>query len=169
MEKLRLLITKNCDKNCVGCCNKDWNLDSLPICTDFSRYDEIILTGGEPLLYPSLVSNLLYQIRKSNQKCKLYLYTAKSSPYLSNIINHELIDGVVLTLHNESDVKPFYSLDHFLIRSGLTHPKISLRLNVFKGIEVQSSLLWKVKRDMEWIKDCPLPVNEVFMKLKNLM
>jgi len=48
---------------------------------------------------------------------------------------------------------------------------VSLRLNIFKGIyipEVVDLSLWKVKKDMEWISNCPLPEDEVFMKLPNI-
>ena len=41
MKKLRLLVTKNCDRSCPGCCNKDWNLDKLPNATHLN-YDEMV-------------------------------------------------------------------------------------------------------------------------------
>ena len=43
----------------------------------------------------------------------------------------------------------------------------SLRLNIFKGIDYSSidTSLWDIKDNIEWIKNCPLPKNEVFQKL----
>ena len=43
----------------------------------------------------------------------------------------------------------------------------SLRLNVFKecGNIEQRSNLWKIKHDMKWIDNCPLPKDEEFKKL----
>jgi hypothetical protein len=44
--------------------------------------------------------------------------------------------------------------------------KKSLRLNVFKGVSVPKTWSnWIVKKNMVWIKNCPLPEDEVFMKL----
>ena len=34
-EKLRLLLFEECDRDCPGCCNRDWDLRSLPVCRDF--------------------------------------------------------------------------------------------------------------------------------------
>ena len=68
MRKLRLLFTKDCNRNCPGCCNKDWDLDSLPVCTDFTPYDLVMITGGEPMLYPERLLHLIRRIREENPK-----------------------------------------------------------------------------------------------------
>jgi len=31
MKKLRLLLFPDCNRNCAGCCNNDWDLDLLPM------------------------------------------------------------------------------------------------------------------------------------------
>jgi hypothetical protein len=43
-----------------------------------------------------------------------------------------------------------------------------MRLNVFKGVDLTGVDVthWKVRTDIEWVKDCPLPEGEVFMRLK---
>ena len=76
MKKLRLLLFKQCNRNCEGCCNKDWNLESPPIEIDFSSYDEVCLTGGEPMLNWSLIFKITTHIR-SQGNAKVYVYTAK--------------------------------------------------------------------------------------------
>jgi hypothetical protein len=148
---------------CKGCCNKDWDLGSLRVCTDFKPYDEILLTGGEPLLVPKLVIDTVYKIRVANPSAKIYMYTARTI-YLTRIIEMlNILDGITITLHEQSDVELFYDIT--LVTLGR---KESLRVNIFKGIEIKIPAYsnWKVKKDIEWIKDCPLPENEVFMKLK---
>ena len=43
----------------------------------------------------------------------------------------------------------------------------SMRLNIFKGVEVgKLELDWIVKDNIVWIKDCPLPEGETLMKYK---
>ncbi len=73
MKKLRLIITEKCNRKCSGCCNNDWNIDKLPVITDFSKYNEIIITGGEPMLYSHLIKHLCQIIRKQNKKVKIIL------------------------------------------------------------------------------------------------
>lgn len=62
MRKLRLLFTKDCNRDCPGCCNKDWDLDHLPVCADFKPYDLVMITGGEPMLYPERLLKLIRKI-----------------------------------------------------------------------------------------------------------
>ena len=76
---------------------------------------------------------------------------------------HGNVDGVTLTLHTQGDVAGFYRLNEKLLTARL-EPK-SLRLNVFKGIKVDVPIYWQVKWDIVWLKNCPLPSNEVFMRL----
>ena len=110
-KKLRLLVTENCNRNCEGCCNKDWDLSSLEVCTSYKGYDEV---------------------------------------------------------HNNKDVYPFLAFNEYLSRHVVFHNK-SLRLNIFKGIPLllYSNVNWKIKDNIEWMKDCPLPKDEVFMRLEN--
>jgi hypothetical protein len=162
---LRLLLTKDCNRSCIGCCNKDWDLDSLPICEDFFGYDEIILTGGEPLLYPMRIFNTISDIRLYN-KCPIYLYTAKLDDVYLVYYLINFLDGITVTLHEKEDIVNFNKLDKLLVNQHIPFNK-SFRLNVFKEVgEVKPIIpgIWQIKDNIEWIKDCPLPTNEVFMK-----
>ena len=75
------------------------------------------------------------------------------------------IDGLTVTLHEQEDVEPFQILNKSLLKC--SRVPWSLRLNVFKEVALPEIdlRLWKVKDQIEWIKDCPLPADEVFMKL----
>ena len=163
-KKLRLLLFKACNRRCPGCCNQYWDLDNLEVCTSFKGYDEILLTGGEPMLKPDLVEIVIKMIRLENPKAKIYMYTAKiDTVHIHYIL--KLIDGLTLTLHNQKDVKPFMDLylHHYPVRK-----RLSLRLNVFKEVKLPPYLElkdWNVKDNMVWEIGCPLPDGEVLMKL----
>lgn len=157
--KLRLLVLKQCNRNCPLCSNKNFDLDELPTCEDYSEFDEIILTGGEPMLVPELVKRIILEI-KGQSSAKVFLYTAMPEGIDKEII--DLIDGVTLTLHEANDY------DHFIKWHGQFLPYLwnkSLRLKVFKevGREIVMSN-WQVQNNLEWIVDCPLPIGEIFMK-----
>ena len=48
-KKLRLLVTAKCHNKCPMCCNNQFNFKKIPV-VDRLDYDEISITGGEPLL-----------------------------------------------------------------------------------------------------------------------
>ena len=162
MKKLRLLLASKCNRDCKGCCNKGWNLDSLKVCEDYEGYDEIMITGGEPALYPIKILAICKAIRRNNPKAKIYLYTALPKVNTVDLLNKGLLDGITLTLHDQRDVVAFELFQELLCDIDLS--KKSLKLNVFKGVNVVEYPIWKSNKNMVWIKDCPLPENEVFMK-----
>ena len=53
-----------------------------------------------------------------------------------------------------------------MFTESFSYVKKSLRLKVFKGVDVSGIdlSLWDVKDNIEWIKDCPLPEDEVLMR-----
>jgi hypothetical protein len=169
MKKLRLLITKKCNRRCKGCCNNDWQLDKLPICTSFENYDEIILTGGEVMLFPNLVIDTINKIRIENPLAKIYMYTAfVFTTRIFEILT--LLDGITVTLHTQSDVKKFKWFNELLFFTDKFLYK-SLRLNIFDGIKMPKKINldnWQVKKNIKWIKNCPLPADEVFMRLEKI-
>ena len=159
-EKLRLPLFEECNRNRQGCCNKDWDLQSIPVCTDFTPYRLIMLTGGEPMLHPEKILDAVSTIR-TQTTAPIYLYTAMVNDALDDVISY--IDGAVVTLHTPGDVKPFERFDqtaHNLFGK-------SLRLNIFEEVgDVVSSPRWRRKEHMEWIPNCPLPNGEVLMRYR---
>ena len=166
MKKLRLLLFEDCEKNCAGCCNKDWDLSKLPRIEkhEYGQYDIVSITGGEPMLNPNKVIETAVDIGLNSQAA-IYLYTAKANPlsFLLGVLFY--IDGICFTLHEQTDVPQFLVLNDELNYSRLDEK--SMRLNIFKGIDIGKNDIskWKVKRDIEWIENCPLPQDEVFMRL----
>lgn len=164
-KKLRLLVTDKCNRRCEGCCNKEWDLHNLLVCNpeDYGKFDEIILTGGEPMLYPDRVVRTIHDIRREGS-AKVYVQTAK----VDDVYETERVlywsDGMTVTLHDQSDVEPFLAFDR--IAEMWMKKNMSLRLNVFNGIHIRIPPHWDAKVGIEWIKDCPLPQDEVFMRLK---
>lgn len=181
-RKLRLLVTTDCPNHCPMCCNNSWDFDKLPVVKDFD-YDEVMIIGGEPLLFTDKVIGLAKAIKTLNPILypgesvpKIYVYTSMPSIYrLSKVM--EVVDGIVLTPHSKKDVGKFIKLNTvllndlvFIVKVGVG--KFSLRLNLFKNIkdmlpEDIDLSLWKVK-DIEWIKDCPVPQGEAFRRLPHL-
>jgi len=162
MKKLRLLLFEDCNRDCDGCCNKDWDLEHLPIENDFSGYDEILLTGGEPMLDWRYVMKVAHKI-KAESDAKIYVYTAKVDVLCDVIIVLDYVDGITVTIHDYIDIPPFLALNGYL-RCNFRKGK-SFRLNIFRGIDFKyDEGIWVVKDNIDWIKDCPLPDNETLAR-----
>lgn len=163
--KLRLLLLDECNRSCKGCCNKDWNLDALPVCESFAGYESIMLTGGEPMLVPDTITHVVQRIRAETD-APIHLYTAwREDPWhLASILTR--VDGLTLTLHTRKDTESLRLLVEIIQATGIKNK--SLRLNVFHGISTGDIDLsaWHVKKNIRWVKDCPLPADEVFMRYR---
>jgi hypothetical protein len=165
---LRLIYTDVCNRNCEGCCNKDFDLANLPRPTHF-EYDEIFITGGEPLLFLDEVIGFIKALRLIT-KAKIYVYTAYLDGYGANDFLTILrwVDGITLTLHEPRDWGMFLQLQSVINYVPEVTDGKSLRLNIFKGVNTDIDLIpnyWRIKHNIEWIKNCPLPENEVLMKI----
>ncbi len=168
MEKktLRLLLWADCNRNCPKCCNNDHAIEQLPTYQgDYSEFEMVILTGGEPMLYPQKVLEIIREIRQTSE-AKIIMYTALYKFELMDILGE--LDGITFTLHDSE------SFIDWLLFTDSGNPVLrekTLRVNVFPadvhGWEKLGlvPLGWKIK-EMEWIDNCPLPQNEVFMKYK---
>ena len=172
MKKLRLLVTKECPLSCSGCCNNDWDLDNLGVfdTKTAADYSLIMITGGEPLLYPDRLIALITDIRtRSCAQIIIYTSTYKIDDLIKVL---GVCDGITITLHNQEQIPTFYKLHNNLLRYGYEHKSKSLRLNVFDGVGIMMPpeiyRHWQVKDGIKWVKDCPLPENELFLRLPNL-
>jgi hypothetical protein len=183
-DKLRLILFEECNKKCVGCCNNDFDIKNLPIEKDFSGYNKIFLTGGEPMLKPDVVVNTINMIREQNKTAKIGLYTSLATKPKRIIKILSKIDSFTLTIHENKDVIPFLILSSMLLNISQKNKaflnKKSMRLNVFKEATLLSDpisiwnlnnnkdaySLWNIiKLNIEWIKNCPLPAGEVLKRL----
>jgi len=133
-----------------------------------SEFDEIILTGGEPLLYFTQLVEIIPLIKRFSKGKPIYIYTAYTHDVETIIDILKIADGITYTLHGKEDVFIYRKLT-----AGIEKEKLyakSLRLNVFEGINgIEVPEFWKVKDNIKWLKDCPLPKNETFVRLNNLL
>ena len=182
-KKLRLLVTTKCHNKCPMCCNNQFDFDTLPV-VDRWNYDEIMITGGEPLSSAKKVRyliNLITSIKLIQQTqgfpiAKFYVYTSTHHGHLiKKVLKH--IDGIVYTPHNiELNVLMAISY-HFDDYTYLRN--MSMRLNVFpeigemieknfsKAQQRRITVMWNVKH-IKWVKDCPIPEGEDFRRINIL-
>lgn len=112
---------------------------------------------------PGLVRDVVGRIRAETD-VPIFLYTAKTDDVGGLLEILRLVDGVTVTLHTRKDAPMFREFNAAMHRSGVVGK--SLRLNVFNGISVGDTDVsaWSVKSEIRWIKNCPLPTDEAFMR-----
>ena len=183
-KKLRLLVTEKCHNKCPMCCNNQFDIEKIPVVDRFD-YDEISITGGEPLK-PGIWQNTTWLVEgvQATQSImglpasKFYLYTAFFDFDILRDCSY-IFNGICLTPHKKVDVEKFIDINNKMLSLNRMHCDdwnfnldCSLRLNLFadmkallpKDIDLS---LWKVK-EMEWIKDCPVPEGEDFRRIAKL-
>lgn len=176
-KKLRLLVTTKCPNKCPMCCNNSWDFSKLPL-VDRWDYEEIMLTGGEPLLHLGELTSLIKSIKEVTLAMginpKVYVYTAVCDSYrLERVLYYA--DGIVLTPHNKENIEDFKEFNKLVnaypILPNNPFQGKSLRLNLFPDIKEylkdEDLSGWQVK-GMHWIKDCPVPEGEDFRRIKEL-
>lgn len=75
---VHLMITRMCDNPCPLCCNKQYDLDTVPVVTveELKAAHTVMLTGGEPFYLRSiLVFCIRLRLNYPNVK-QLYIYTS---------------------------------------------------------------------------------------------
>ena len=170
MRSLRLLVTKKCLLHCKYCSNQYIQPTTIFDLEYIHIYSAIIITGGEPLLFPENLLKLIHNIRSVNFNIPIYLYTSIFNPSTVNKNILTLISGITFTVHNRICFNEFQDLKKFLDEVPLE--PYSKRLHIFTdfGELTEVNLYgWNV-RFVAWKKDfeCKLPENEQFMKLNEL-
>jgi len=168
---LRLLVTDKCYYKCPKCANKHYNLLKLPICKkeDYSRYESICLTGGEPLFNAGRLYRIIKDIRESS-KAKIYLYTSYTLNITSLITAITRVDGTTFSLHHQRDVIPLIKANAVLQKNYPLIRQRSLRLKIFPEVSIARKITWMFIYTgwrvciTQWLDECPLPENEVFMR-----
>ena len=176
MRVLRLITTYDCHRNCENCCNKQFifEKDMVPFLstyeTPFCAFDQVILTGGEPLLHKMSLMAWVHTIKRSVTDTKLIVYTSKTDEidFIEILIHY--VDGLTVSIHNQEDMDDFMRLNFWLLRLKryIMDNNVTLRLNVQKGVEVKALNLsiWRQIKEFEMLEICPLPSNEIIRQIR---
>ena len=159
MDFLRLITTWDCPRSCEGCCNKQYDRSGVPVWDGTMPKVAVLFTGGEPLLYPTRLIKLSHRMRAHFPKVKQMVYTANVRNLLAAFAALQAMDGLTLTLHEQSDVDAAMPFMDALASCHECNVK-SLHLNVFPGIRFWGLPVrgwqikhkqWLTKNSSEWL------------------
>lgn len=165
---IHIMVTTLCDRDCKYCCNKQYDLNSIPYVTDeeLKEAHTICITGGEPCLFsdPYVIARF-YKEKYKNIK-NVYLYT-NAKPYWEYVTkNREVqcfIDGINLSIKSLEDLVSFKEMNK-CNDERLNHWKNkSNRLYIFNDIDLESKDFKVVKR--EWQPEFVAANDSIFRKI----
>lgn len=163
----RVILTFLCNRNCPGCCNESLNPSDYHMIkniNELEKYNEVVLTGGEPfLLSAKLLVRLVKRLHTMNKKVFLYTSNLANFKDMMKVVRH--IDGLTLTLHAECTDKDITGLA-ILSELLYTGRCMNLRLFIDKRVYDRYDLsnidfgAWDVIRKLEWKEKCEPAFNE---------
>lgn len=112
---IHLMVTSLCNRNCKFCCNKQYDLKSIPYVTDdeLKNCHTLCITGGEPFLFTDPSAIAKYYKKRYNNIKKVYVYT-NAIELKDYLVKHNLsyIDGVDVSIKNRDDLMAFDTIIH---------------------------------------------------------
>ena len=133
----RVIVTLACNRKCPGCCNETiGKVASIGDISVLSDYEEVVITGGEPMLNPdSLLRFILNQL-----------------------------DGITVTLHAEAtddDIRNLKYMSYNLYGEDLDM-RLFIDRRVYEKYDLSNICLktWDVVRKLEWKEKCDPADNE---------
>lgn len=172
MKKARLIVTMNCIRKCSYCCNKYEGIltkaTTLSSLFPLKHYEEILITGGEPLDDPKRTLKIIEVLKALNPAVRLYLYTARYTVEMIHIMDK--VDGIQFTLHEGASIADVIGFNKFQAIAGM-YPDKSFRLymhpKVKHRIPVKPSM-WSRVESKPWLteRECTLPEGEELFILK---
>lgn len=174
---IHLYIISECGKKCPMCCNKLYDIESLPIVSveELRSADTVCLTGGDPFLYNELYK-FIDRLRGQYPNIKnLYAYTSGYALY--NYLNLNWIafgklDGVSIA---PKDVSDWMLLKNILKSEIFNRILSSMKSNRLMIFDSQKANFEKFLKDIDlsmftilgrkWDKEFHTPENEMFRRL----
>ncbi len=156
----RVIVTYKCNRSCPGCCNTHENsVRKIEDINELLKYDEIVITGGEPMLIKEKLFHFLLQLRNMEYNGKIYMYTAF---WNHGIYSHEILDtldGITFTIHAEAtkqDIVSFKQLSNIIGFKPHLNSRLFIDSRLFTHPEAlqRRVSMWDENRKLEWKDEC---------------
>jgi organic radical activating enzyme len=114
-DTARLVMTLKCNRGCTYCPNGFYKklMTKLENFDDLDKYNNICITGGEPLLDCSTLLALLDDLRLLRGNFKIYLYASDYDPVTVSLPGvMQRINGLTWTLHENTSFDDMQKFNH---------------------------------------------------------
>ena len=173
IDTLRLLITLECNLHCKYCCNnipeikekfKPIHLNDV----NFRIYENICISGGEPLLNIPLLKKVLGKI-SYNRNVILYTNGKLLTRYIFEMLEGHGVNNISIGLHTTS---PINFVEHILseYKESRADGRIRLRFNLNEEYKKYNGYLEKKLSDSHYyllkywkMNDCERDNEDIFI------
>lgn len=161
-----IMVTSLCDRDCQYCCNKQYDLNSIPYITkeELDQMKHVYITGGEPFAYsnPCEIAMHLRHGHENIESVIVYTNAMELAYYLLRDGLIFCIDGVTVSIKNHTDK---HSFENCIAKDPQILRLPSNRLYVFPGFENMECPPQFTKMKREWQKNFVPAPNCIFRKL----
>lgn len=171
---MHLLITDKCDRDCKWCCNKQYDVNDIPVATkeEYESVNTVCLTGGEPFKYGEPCAVAMWLKATYPNIKNVYVYT-NAAPLLEWIEKNDsnrfgclgflFLDGLSVSTKTVDDIGAFQIF--------AAHPLIkqlkSNYLYVMNGLYPLYTGNFKVI-NREWQEEFKPAKNTIFRRLEDI-
>ena len=164
--KIHLMVTTLCDRDCKYCCNKQYNLDTIPTVTpeELAACHTVYITGGEPFLFsnPNAIAEELKRKYPNIQAVRVYTNAYALSYYL-HVLDCQIseIDGLSVSIKNQADV---YSFEELVTDLRVRRKKSNV-LYIFPGFDIPEEVGNFKVIEREWQEDFVPEPTSIFRRI----
>lgn len=155
IKEIHLFLLEKCDHACELCCNKQYDIDKIPVITvdDLKQAETILFTGGEPFLVGKELIGLAKRIKAQYSNIKnIYAYTSGAAllEYLEDGNTLDYFDGVSIAPKNKYDMACLESL--FLRYNRVLNSLRSNRIYMFPEFKDKIEVLYNSTTELCYIE-----------------
>lgn len=147
---LRLLVTDVVKKDYIHNVRQPMDLSKIPVVDRFD-YDEIVIEGGEPLIFPKNVERLAQSVCMLTDmmgiKSHIIVLTNCCDFYAFERVRR-WVDGIILTPKTVNDCKYFKQFNNELLKNHWNYGKFDMRLNIIHSLRdffPENLKMWQVQ------------------------
>jgi hypothetical protein len=174
LNKARVITTLSCTRSCRYCSNFNPNITksivTLKDLRDLSSFDEINISGGEPILFPDKLFNLVSRLKLINSRARYYLYISTFRDKQDIETALYLFDGIQYTIHDillKDDIEKFEAFQSLAVKYSTKSYRLALSPVLNTPLSVIPSI-WsviKIKRWFNYQQITSPPDNEILYML----
>lgn len=114
IDTMHLFVTNKCTNNCPLCCNKNYDIEKIPLPTEeeLGSIRNVFLTGGEPFLLGKKLNKIVNALRSRENIKNIYIYTSgyECYKYFTDFEKLPNINGINLLYYSNLGIEYPYKV-----------------------------------------------------------
>lgn len=186
VDTMHLFVTNKCTNNCPLCCNKNYDIEKVPLPTEeeLSSVNTVCLTGGDPFLLGEKLDKIVNALRSRENIKNIYVFTSGYAclVYLREFRRLPNIDGITFSPKShrdwatieelysgwwQEDIKHLSSNRLYAFIDKIDDCNYSIDNNLleildYANIDLDCKVFFRT-----WVENFNSPESEIFRRLEN--